>query len=318
MHAASMVERILATGSTSSTYKFGLLRAIVDHVIESPAQEPKNGLHFLPVVDLARRVLAHYWRPTLEGIRQGSGPTDKIPDAILKLKMLGNCASVSGVDLTDSLNGFRLSLEITQVEALSKSLIRSLRAIRRTLLEMPIQHLPHVPRQRNARSPSSPTDKSALERSERLPLYSVVTVHERDGHLHSWFDSSKEHIDRALGLGRLLVGPGWAHLVEQERAFLVFSARTYEEMASLRFWLRDAIAVRWIRECKKYNTGEALGRLTVQFLDDPIPPRSEKIKLESGASTPRGQPWKERQVRLRAGGVHVVCRGLQALSGKVP
>ncbi len=38
-----------------------------------------------------------------------------------------------------------------------------------------------------------------------------------------------------------------------EGTFIVLSARAWEELAALRFWLRDAITLRWLEACATYN-----------------------------------------------------------------
>lgn len=70
MNTAATIELILSQGRKTSTYKLCVLRALVDISIEAPGRQPSNGLHFIPVVDLARRALAYYWHPSLLGIPQ--------------------------------------------------------------------------------------------------------------------------------------------------------------------------------------------------------------------------------------------------------
>ena len=84
MQATAAVELILSSGRKSSTYKLALLRATIDHVTEHPYQEARNGFHLLPVVDIARRVVAYYWRPTLLDVRQGSASNPRIPRLIVQ------------------------------------------------------------------------------------------------------------------------------------------------------------------------------------------------------------------------------------------
>jgi hypothetical protein len=71
MNTVAAIEQVLSRGRKESTYKLAVLRALVDFVIEHPGREPRNGLHYIPVVEIARRVLTFYWRPTLDGIPQG-------------------------------------------------------------------------------------------------------------------------------------------------------------------------------------------------------------------------------------------------------
>lgn len=59
MNTVAAIEQILSRGGMETTYKLAVLRAIVDFVIEHPAREPRNGLHRIPVIELARRALAY-------------------------------------------------------------------------------------------------------------------------------------------------------------------------------------------------------------------------------------------------------------------
>ena len=92
MNTAATIERILSHGKKSSTYKLALLRAVVDFVIEQPAQEPRNGFHLIPVVELARRFVAYYWKPALLNVPQGTQRA-VIPEALRKLRSDGFAAA---------------------------------------------------------------------------------------------------------------------------------------------------------------------------------------------------------------------------------
>jgi len=255
MHAASAIERVLSEGKKSSTYKLALLRAIVDYVIESPQQVSRNGLHFVPLIDLARRALMYYWRPAIEGIRQGSDPRQQvIPGAVLGLRDNHSKLRIRGVDLTDPGAGFPLALWMMQAKAIPKEVLSALLRTRRTLLEQPIQYVRNIG-------------------DRRLDLFSLMTAAPADGHQHFLFDSYENQRKHALGIGKKLKGPNWACLLGQEQAFLVLSARTFEEISSLRFWLRDAIILRWIKECERFNTGDQGERLSIHSLELTLPER---------------------------------------------
>lgn len=73
MDAPAVIEAILDRGLSSGTHKFVVLAALLDTIIECPEQDPKGGMHRVPVMDLARRVLALLWRPVVRGVSQSSG-----------------------------------------------------------------------------------------------------------------------------------------------------------------------------------------------------------------------------------------------------
>ncbi len=60
MDASRQVEMILKHGSKSSTYKFALLKALIDYVIEHPTEEARNGFHYVPGIFLAKQFLRYY------------------------------------------------------------------------------------------------------------------------------------------------------------------------------------------------------------------------------------------------------------------
>ncbi len=55
------VESVLLDEKKSSTYKFALMSAIIDYVIEKPNEYPQNGFHNIPIIYLAKRWLYYYY-----------------------------------------------------------------------------------------------------------------------------------------------------------------------------------------------------------------------------------------------------------------
>lgn len=61
----------------------------------------------------------------------------------------------------------------------------------------------------------------------------------------------EEHLKKAAK-ARELVADTWLEILDRERTYIVLSARNYEEIAELRFWLKDAIIMRWVKECARF------------------------------------------------------------------
>jgi len=45
------VESVLFDEKKSSTYKFALMSALMDYIIENPNEYPQNGFHNIPIIN---------------------------------------------------------------------------------------------------------------------------------------------------------------------------------------------------------------------------------------------------------------------------
>jgi len=252
MDTASVIERIISHGKKSSTYKLAVLRAIVDFVIEHPAREPRNGFHLIPVIELARRVLSYYWRPALEGIPQGSAPSQRIPHLVQQLSR--SELPIPQIELPDPSAGYPLSLWIQEAILLPDHLVNVLVEVRKTLLEQPIQYIHNV----------------GDEQSEIFSVLATTGV-------VTFSASYDDHRKAALSVGGALrKATSWIDLVEAEQGYIVLSARSYEEISTLRFWLQDAIILRWARESERFAKGRIA--VPVHTFELEIPDRdSDKV-----------------------------------------
>lgn len=232
MNTASAIELILSQGRKTSTYKLCVLRALVDLSIEAPGREPRNGLHFIPVVDLARRALAYYWHPSLLGIPQmvKCGAKSSIPAFVSKLAHSN--VSVPGVHLPDYDAGAPLAEWITGAEVLPKPVVETVLAIRQKLIEQPLRYLPNLG-------------------DRRAEVFSVLTLPGAERQAPPLTAGHEAHLKRAARAAELRADT-WLEILDRERTFVVLSARSYEEIAELRFWLRDAIVMRWVKECERF------------------------------------------------------------------
>ena len=247
MNTAATIELILSHGEKRSTYKLALLRAVVDFVVEQPAQEPRNGFHLIPVVELARRFVAYYWKPALLGGPQGRKPA-AIPGVLRRLREGGFVAASLDLDQEDM--GLSIADWLTEVPELPKGLLSALLDIRRTILQQPLQYLPNLG-------------------DRRAEVLSLVTLPGDSGAgAPGWAASYEDHRTAAPGK-RAMSGKSWLDVLARERTFVVLSSRAYEEIADLRFWLRDAILVRWLRECQRFAGADIDVRIDVLLLKPP-------------------------------------------------
>lgn len=230
MNTVAAIEQVLSRGSKSSTYKLAVLRALVDFVIEHPGREPVNGFHFVPVVELARRALGYYWSLALSGIPQGR-PAPKIPEIVSALSRSG--LAVPGLELQDPRSGLALVTLVEEAEQVPPAVLDAVLEVRKVLLDQPLQHLPNV------------GDK-------RMDIFSLLTVPGAAGGGPRPDASYDEHRRAAPSKSELKAG-AWTEVLERERTLLTLSARSYEEIAEVRFWVRDAILLRWARECERFG-----------------------------------------------------------------
>ena len=243
MNTVAAIDRILTEGRKSSTYKLAVLRALVDLVIERPGQESRNGFHLVPVVEIARRVLGYYWKPALEGVPQGTqNPT--IPTLILGLGNLvvGDRGRI--VDHPDQ--GAWLADWIEGTPELPGQLRAALLGVRYSLLKYPLKHLPNVG-------------------DRRAEVFNLVTM-PAEGHPGLPMDASYDDHRRAAPNKRAFrAATTWRVMLDCERTFVVLSARAYEEISEFRFWLRDAILMRWLQECERFGaTGVGASLLAME------------------------------------------------------
>lgn len=75
MEVLMSLESVLFDEKKSSTYKFALVSALIDYMIEKPNEYPKNGFHNIPIIYLAKRWLYYYYPLMIyeeDGVRQGN------------------------------------------------------------------------------------------------------------------------------------------------------------------------------------------------------------------------------------------------------
>lgn len=121
-----------------------------------------------------------------------------------------------------------LVMWVTSAESLPRALVETLVSVRTTLVEQPFQYLPNVG-------------------DRRLDIFSLVT----DG---ADPKADYEGHRKAANRGRpFALASTWVELLDAEPSSVVLSARAYEEISEMRFWLHDAIVLRWAQQCAGWS-----------------------------------------------------------------
>jgi hypothetical protein len=203
---------------------------VVDVVTEAPQQEPRNGFHLVPVLELARRILAYYWKPFVLGVKQ-SPQGFAVYTSLLALKQSapGPLGSFPQIAWTEPSAGALAMDALLGCDGVPQPVRKALFDVRSQVLEYPLKHLPNIG-------------------ARRIEVFQLVTLECGVPFAASY----EQHRKAAPGSRQFPKHADWSHLVEAEKAFVVLSARAWEEIAELRFWLRDAIQLRWLQECQDY------------------------------------------------------------------
>ncbi len=251
MNTTAAIDLILSHGDMKTTYKLAVLRALVDIVIEHPAQEPRNGFHLIPAIELARRSLAYYWKPELRGVIQARPTRGKpaiIPGEIRKLIEHGRLPGFP-IPLNLDHSGACLADWTEGAPTLPEPLIAALMKIRKTLFSGPLRHLPVVG-------------------SRRVEVFNLLTrPKQTPDNLAPWLSGTyQEHWEAASRSATDPRATTWRSILDWERTLLVLSARAYEEISAYRFWLRDAILMRWMQKCEAFSSA-------------PVPPSAFDLDL---------------------------------------
>ncbi len=233
------VESVLFEERKSSTYKYALISAIMDYVIENPSEFPKNGFHYIPVINLAKQWLYYYYPLMVygeNGVKQGSSqPNIKVhrlvrefleknqdksfiysePEAILKIKEKMDANAL-----------------------LDKELISLLISIRYQIVDQPLQYI-KIASNKNLRQEL--VDGVAFK-EESIALFGL--------HNNSLTSSEQEDYQTIRSKSTSWKGRKeemtWIELEKEENLFLQLGHYTYRELAKSRTFIKDAIIKRWL------------------------------------------------------------------------
>lgn len=249
----------------------------MDYTIEHPGRESRNGFHLIPVVELSLRVLAYYWKPTLKEIRQRPGGGGRIPKVVESLAK--DVVSIPGIVFAEEDAGGELVTWVKEAHLLPMEVVDALLEVRSTVLEQPLQYIHEGPQQTIFSLVTDPvTGEKSLSLTANYHEHRIAAPKKREVRATSW-----------LGL------------LENERTSILLSSRAFEEITAFRYWLRDAILMRWVAECERYNNQEVVPlsafRLTPPKRDRALVEELKTVYTNVGATTcfysgkPLGKAW---------------------------
>jgi len=233
MESPRQVEAILKFGSKSTTYKYALLKAIVDYVIEHPTEAAVNGFHYIPGIYLAKKFLRYYWPLWKNSIKQGTAPRTALEGFFEEFTVEFSRVSEEGFSIESPASIIDIIEQVETAEKLPSPYIKLLQEIRRTVIDMPVKHVRNV-------------------RGETAQLF---TAYYED---YSLVNSDYDEIIR---LGRRTIKSdkpldSFLQLELSEKFFILISDRVYAELTELRFWLDSIITKYWSTECQNYMGDE--------------------------------------------------------------
>jgi len=225
MEAPRQVEMILKHGDVSSTYKFALLKSIIDYVIAHPTEDARNGFHYIPGIYLARQFMRYYWPLWRHEIPQN--PTGRTAMA----SVFEDFQAKVDHDLYREPNSvFKIIEKIETSGNLPTTYVKLLQDIRNTVIDMPVRYIRNV-------------------RGEVAQLFTVT--HREHPLINADFeeiiDEGKKVIKNSSSVQNYL------ELEEKEPFYLLIADRVYDELSELRFWIDSIVTRHWMEQCVEYS-----------------------------------------------------------------
>ncbi len=227
-------EHVLERESTSSTYKYALLAAIMDYVIENPAELPKNGFHYIPLIYIAKRYLYYYF-PTVfpEFIKQGTSTTTVVQKEI-KEKL--------GKTIPQEMEYIITIRDIIENnEEIPENIVRTILKIRQTILDQPLKYIKVSENQKNQETIGT----NIKLKEERFTLFGLANTRTDNP-----FDYETARKNAKWTIKR--TAQPFPELEADEFCYISLGAYTYRELTKYRYFLKDAILKRWIEKTREY------------------------------------------------------------------
>lgn len=262
MEALYSIDAVLETGDKSSTYKFALLAAIMDYIIENPAEVHTNGFHSIPIIYLAKQVTLYYYPMAWyedNGIKQGSSSGLAIYSKIRE--KMGKINDPTAV-FTQKEGVFALRDQLEEGDELNNQIVRMLILIRRILLDMPIKHI-KIAGQNHDEDHEVEGFEAKTKRYSLFGLYNTTLTDRQNQDFTTVLNESMNWND--FGDRR---SKSWQELMEEEVCSIRMGHYAYLQLVESRIYIRDVIIKRWIEfSVEKYleNDGMAVYQLINAF-----------------------------------------------------
>ncbi len=231
------LESVLFDEKKSSTYKFALVSAIIDYIIENPNEYPKNGFHNIPIIYLAKRWLYYYYPLMIyeeDGVRQGNTQI-----ALSKIVREFNEKETNKqlvYSEPEAILNIKDKIESNYI--LSEQLVSLLIKMRRKVVEQPLKYIQIASNERR--------EEELVEginiKDPSFTLFGLIntsiSLEEHDDYQkirqksESWGGTKKPY--------------SWSDLEADETAYIQMGHYTYTELAKSRFFIKDAVIKRWI------------------------------------------------------------------------
>lgn len=237
MEVLMSLESVLFDEKKSSTYKFALVSAIIDYIIENPNEYPKNGFHNIPIIYLAKRWLYYYYPLMIyeeDGVRQGNTQI-----ALSKIVREFNEKETNKqlvYSEPEAILNIKDKIESNYI--LSEQLVSLLIKMRRKVVEQPLKYIQIASNERR--------EEELVEginiKDPSFTLFGLIntsiSLEEHDDYQkirqksESWGGTKKPY--------------SWSDLEADETAYIQMGHYTYTELAKSRFFIKDAVIKRWI------------------------------------------------------------------------
>lgn len=249
------IEAILEYGSKSSTYKFALIRALTDWVIEHPTA---RGDQHVPASWLAVRFIDYYW-PLLTGTRPVRQNTGR---GIVELeeffhefqRRAPHDARLARIKVRPDHPAYWAHVKdrLLADDAGAPAVSRLVAQVRRKILEQPIQYLHHL--------------KGA--RVELLDLHAPDAVDFEDARCQAMGRRQGDWVRNATRLSELL---------SDDPTTVVIPDHLHEGLVPLRYCIRSAVLGKWATYCEMMPQNDGLS-----ILPRLEPPTLERNSAEVG------------------------------------
>jgi len=236
------ITEILEYGSKTTTYKFALMRGILDYVVEHPGEHPINSFHFIPVIYIAKQFIHYYFPLWHSEVNQGPLQSSKRLKLYSFFEKFTSDEKISKItehyqqssskswtgdickDLT--MENYQSTAWIEAIinlpDTLPKPFVQLLHKTRRVIIDQPIQFIPNVNKM-------------------DVHFFSLLN---RETPVNSTY---QEHRMAASSLAQPKQPLSWLDWLDSyEDTFITIDNYSYERLAEQRFFIREVIAKKWL------------------------------------------------------------------------
>ena len=231
-----VLEGILSLGTTASTYKYALIRAITDYLIENPIQEDES-LYKIPVTWIALKWIDYYWPLTIhhknaipQAVQQ-KGKRDTLTQAFIEdyqQKIVNEKLAICSYPYTivqNEFGWFHIRENLERGDEIDKNTLRLIVKIRRVILDQPIRYISNI-------------------QGNRADIFGLFFKNQTD-YERSRLEAMNRETSSILRKSKTLF-----ELLNNETAELVIYPRTYETLRKMRFWIKEAVLSKWALYCE--------------------------------------------------------------------